>query len=402
MKAVFLLAVVVAAVIAAPLLNADAVDRIEGRYIVVFKTGASDHQRTTHMARIRGVHAGTGVIRTQFNIGDFHGYTAQLSNESLQAVMASPEVDYIEVDQVVRVSQTCSRQQQTPSWGLERIDEREINLDGDYTYNSNNGRGVNVYIVDTGIYLGHSDYAGRVVWGINTVDQVNDDCNGHGTHVAGTVGGTLYGVAKQSTLIAVKVLNCAGSGSWEAVIGGVNYVAAQHKSNGTRPSVANMSLGGGFTAALNQAVAAAVTAGVTFVVAGGNENTDACTRSPASEPLAITVGSTAMDQFGLEPTDERSSFSNYGTCVDVWAPGSLITSAWIGGPNAVRTISGTSMASPHVAGVASAILSADPTLTPLQVEELINAKATIDAVDLLCPRTGNCLQSPNRLLYNIC
>jgi serine protease len=399
-------AALVACAVAAPLLNANAANKIADRYIVVFRADASDATRAAHMTRLRGVHASLSAVRTEFEIESFRGYTVRAANTTLESILSAPEVDYVEVDQVVRVSQTCTRQLQTPSWGLERIDERKINLDGSFVHDTKGGAGVDTYIVDTGIYLKHNDYAGRVSWGGNfAADGVNDDCNGHGTHVAGTVAGTLYGVAKHAHLVAVKVLACDGSGSYEGVIQGVQYVASSHKKT-TRPSVANMSLGGGLSTAVNQAVAAAVSAGVTFVVAGGNENTDACTRSPASEKSAITVGSTAVDENGITPTDDRSSFSNYGSCLDIFAPGSLITSSWIGSPSAVKTISGTSMAAPHVAGAAAVLLSGTPSLTPAQVKTALNNAATTSAVDLNCPTSGPsstiCKASPNRLLYTAC
>jgi len=283
---------------------------------------------------------------------------------------------------------------------LDRIGERQLDLDGTYTYDSDSASSVTAYIVDTGIFTTHVDFGGRAVWGDNFVDTQDTDCNGHGTHVAGTVGGTSYGVAKKTTLIAVKVLNCGGSGSNAGVISGVTYVGNDHKSKNNK-AVANMSLGGGLSTALNAAVAAAVQTGVTFVVAAGNSDDDACYYSPASEKTAISVAATDVGEEGVTNVDIRSSYSNYGTCTDVFAPGTAITSAWIGTTTATRTISGTSMASPHVCGVAAIILDQNPSYTPAQVGAAIVSTATQNEIDLQCSDSA-CLQSPNLLVYKTC
>jgi len=231
------------------------------------------------------------------------------------------------------------------------------------------------------------------------VMEKNTDCNGHGTHVAGTVGGALYGVAKKVSIIAVKVLGCTGSGTNSGVISGVQYTATNRKG---KPTVANMSLGGGYSQALNDAVKAAVNAGVVFAVAAGNENQDACNVSPASEASAITVGATDVEDKGSETQiDIRASYSNFGKCVKVLAPGSLIKSAWYTSNTATNTISGTSMASPHVAGVSALILGENPTATPAQVLSTLVSQSTGDEIDLACTSTA-CRATPNKLLYSAC
>jgi subtilisin family serine protease len=269
----------------------------------------------------------------------------------------------------------------TPSWGLDRIDAAS-GLNSSYTY-PNDGTGVTAYIVDTGINLTSSDFTGRILTGTDFIDGgAPDDCNGHGTHVAGTVGGTKYGVAKNVKIVSVRVLNCSGSGSTSGVIAGVDWVTA----NAIKPAVANMSLGGGVSATLNAAVARAVSSGVTFAVAAGNSSADACGSSPSSEPSAITVGATTT-------ADAMASYSNFGPCVDINAPGSGITSDWIGGATATNTISGTSMASPHVAGAAALYLAANPTATPASVVADLTANATANKLTSLGAGT------PNKLLY---
>jgi len=274
-------------------------------------------------------------------------------------------------------------------------------LDEVYPYTSTAGTGTDSYIVDTGILITPSDFGGRAIWGANYVDTQNTDCNGHGTHVAGTTGGTLYGVAKKTTLIAVKVLGCDGSGTNAGVINGINYVATSYASR-KKPSVANMSLGGSKSTALNSAVAAVVRAGVSFAVAAGNDNNDACNTSPASEPTAICVGATSTATSGMTMKDVRSTFSNFGKCVDVFAPGTLITSDWIGSNTAVRTISGTSMASPHVAGAVALLLGDNPQWTPDQITTAILGGSTPNLIDLLCGTSTVCQQSPNKLLHTSC
>lgn len=307
---------------------------------------------------------------------------ANLSDEAVAVLRASAGVAYVEEDQIMTADDV---QLNPPSWGLDRIDQRALPLDKSFT-SDNAGAGVTAYIVDTGINGSSTDFTGRILSGKDFVDNDNDpaDCHGHGTHVAGTVVGTKYGIAKAANVVAIRVLNCRGSGSNSGVIAGVDWVAA----NAAKPAVANMSLGGGYSSALNAAVARAVDAGVTFAVAAGNSNANACNYSPSSEPKALTVGATTS-------SDAKASYSNYGTCVDIQAPGSSITSDWIGSATATNTISGTSMASPHVAGAAALVLgtSGNGGLTPAQVGTQLVANATSGVV------TGLPSGTVNKLLY---
>ncbi|MBD3654404.1 S8 family serine peptidase [Kangiella sp.] len=307
------------------------------------------------------------------------GGVFNMSEKAAQKLAQDPNVLLVEEDQIVSINAT----QNNATWGIDRVDQRDLPLSGSYTYNTT-ASNVNAYIIDTGILNSHSEFGGRSVSGIDTVDNDSDatDCNGHGTHVAGTVGGSTYGVAKSVNLIGVRVLNCQGSGTNSGVVAGIDWVANNH----VKPAVANMSLGGGASSATDNAVANLVASGVTVVVAAGNDNSDACNYSPAREPSAITVGSTASN-------DSRSSFSNYGSCLDIYAPGSSITSAWHDG--GTNTISGTSMASPHVAGVAALYLADNPSATPSQVDSAIEGAATTGKVT--DAKTG----SPNLLLYSL-
>lgn len=271
--------------------------------------------------------------------------------------------------------------QSPATWGIDRVDQRDLPLSNSYSV-SGDGSGVTAYIIDTGIHHSHNEFGGRASFGINTIGDGNDeDCNGHGTHVAGTVGGSTYGVAKNVNLVSVKVLDCGGSGSWAGVIEGIEWTMNDAAG---KKATANMSLGGGQVASVNAAVAALVTSGVPTVVAAGNDNADACDFSPASEPSAITVGSTTNN-------DSRSSFSNYGSCLDIYAPGSGITSAWIGSDSSTITISGTSMASPHVCGSVALLLEAG--IDVADVDGELATRSTADKVNDARPG------SPNRLLY---
>ncbi|MFJ9316467.1 S8 family peptidase [Pimelobacter simplex] len=292
-----------------------------------------------------------------------NGFAATLTDALLTLLRGDARVRSIELDRTVRASDT---QRPTASWGQDRVDQRDLPLDNGYTYTST-GSGVDVYVVDTGLQLAHPDFGGRAVSGTDTVDGDTDasDCNGHGTHVAGTIGGTKHGLAKQARLIGVRVLDCKGSGATSGVIAGLDWVAANHQAG--RPAVANMSLGGGASSTLDAAVQRVIADGVTMAVAAGNEGADACGSSPARVPDALTVA--ASDR-----TDARASFSNRGTCVDLFAPGVDITSDWLDG--GTNTISGTSMASPHVAGAAALYLSAHPTATPSAVSSAILASTT--------------------------
>ena len=266
------------------------------------------------------------------------------------------------------VYKTGSGTQVTPeSWGLDRIDQTALPLGSNYSYNTS-GAGVTAYIVDTGILASHLEFAGRVRSGFTSINdgRGTNDCEGHGTHVAGTVGGARFGVAKDVSLVAVRVLDCLGSGTTSGVIAGINWAIADHVSG---PAVMNLSLGGGFSASMNAAIAAAVADGITVVVASGNSNADACLSSPASEPTAITVN--ASDR-----TDARATFSNFGTCTDIYAPGVSILSADAINSTSTATLSGTSMATPHVAGAAARVLETNPSLTPAEVWSALSSAAT--------------------------
>lgn len=288
------------------------------------------------------------------------GGVYDMTSAEAEELSLNPNVAYIEKDQVVSINATT---QSNATWGLDRIDQTSLPLNQTYNYEGN-GSGVNVYVIDTGVRNTHEQFGGRSVSGFDFIDNDSDssDCNGHGTHVAGTIAGSTYGVAKGAKIYGVRVLDCEGSGTTSGVIAGVEWVTAQHK----KPAVANMSLGGGTSQALDDAVKASIKAGVTYAVAAGNSNVSACNSSPSRVAEAITVGSSTSG-------DSRSDFSNYGTCVSVFAPGSDITSAWYNSNSATKKISGTSMASPHVAGVAALYLASNASSTPAQVKAALLA-----------------------------
>jgi len=372
---------------------------IPGRYIFQFHKDALSASKESFLSTFEQIPG--NVLRQVWTIGDFHAFSCESTEEFVSSAKIGGLFKTVESDMTVHTMQTQCVTQSGATWGIDRISERSIELDGDYQYEYD-GLNTDSYIIDTGILITHNEFSSRAVWGATfTGDNNNNDCNGHGTHVAGTVGGVLYGVAKKVSLIAVKVLNCGGSGSYEGVIAGINWTVQQHQAK-RRPSTANMSLGGGYHQATNDATEAAVRAGVVMVVAGGNSNADACNYSPASAELAITVGATDVGSSGGAQQDIRSSFSNFGTCTDNFAPGTMITSAWIGSNTATRTISGTSMAAPHVCGVANLILDEFKTWTPAQVEEHMHDKSTKGIINLLCGNRAACLQSPNRMLYSAC
>jgi len=404
--AILLIAISSFAVHAAPLRQIDESNSIPNQYIVVFGMNVTSAERDIHLETLFLNFVAEKDFDNKFlhsfDINWFRGFSAVLSPRMLELQRSSPYVAYIEQDAVITAFQSCTVQDTNVPWGLDRISEEVLNLDGNYVY-PNTGENVDVYVVDTGINIAHEEFEGRAVWGINYVDDNNNDCNGHGTHVAGTIGSKTYGVAKKVTLTAVKVLNCAGSGSYEGVVAGVNWVTQQY-SKRMRPSTANLSLGGPISETLDEAITASIEAGVVFVVAAGNSNDNACNYSPANVPSAISVGATSVaDRQGVEE-DVRSSFSNYGECVTVFAPGSLIESTWIGDKNTEKkTISGTSMASPHVCGVVAEYLDAHPSATPAQVRTWLVSQAVQSDIDLACKGAyfpDSCNQSPN-LLANL-
>ena len=361
------------------IVNAAGPTAIADSYIVVLRdTSALRASGVPALARqLAGRHDGA-VSRTYQSA--LRGFSVRLSEVNARRLAAEPAVAFIEQDHTVTISGT---QTNPPSWGLDRIDQRDLPVDRSYTYPTT-ASNVRAYIIDTGIRTTHTDFGGRAVSGRDTVDNDNDatDCNGHGTHVAGTVGGGAYGVAKGVQLVGVRVLDCAGSGSNAGVIAGVDWVTA----DAVKPAVANMSLGGGVSTALGTSVRNSINSGITYALAAGNENTSACNSSPSRVAEAITVGATGSN-------DARASFSNYGTCVDIFAPGVDITSAWSTSDTATNRISGTSMASPHVAGAAALYVSTNTTATPQQVRDNLVNTSTPNKVTN--PGTG----SPNRLLY---
>ncbi|HEX6871721.1 MAG TPA: S8 family serine peptidase [Micromonosporaceae bacterium] len=347
-------------------------------YIVVLPDTVAVADVTTTAQGLANRYGGA-VVRTYQHA--LRGFELRTSAAAAARLAADAAVKYVEQNRTVSLAGT---QSPTPSWGLDRIDQRNLPLDNSYTY-PNTGSGVRAYIIDTGIRFSHSDFGGRAVSGFDAIDGgTADDCHGHGTHVSGTVGGTTYGVAKTVTLVGVRVLDCAGSGTYAQVISGINWVTGDHAAGA--PAAANMSLGGGFDQATNDAVTNSIADGVTYAIAAGNSAANACNYSPASTPNAITVGAT-------DSTDARASYSNFGTCLDIFAPGTSITSAWNTSDTATNTISGTSMATPHVAGAAALVLAANPTYTPQQVRDKLVADATPNVVTN--PGTG----SPNLLLY---
>jgi subtilisin family serine protease len=343
--------------------DADA-ELIPGQYIVVFNDRARD---IPGLARQLTAAHGGSLLYTYTRA--VRGFAVQLPARAAAALARNPNVAYVEQDQVARAVTTESN----ATWGIDRIDQRSLPLSGTYTY-ANTGAGVTAYIIDTGILTSHSEFGGRASVGYDAIGDGRNgiDCNGHGTHVSGTVGGTTYGVAKGVTLKAVRVLNCSGSGSWSGVVAGIDWVVANHAA-GT-PAVSNMSLGGGASTTVDDAVKRMIADGVASAVAAGNGNQggraqDACKYSPARVPEAMTIGATTN-------TDAKTSWSNYGNCVDWFAPGSGITSAWIGSNTATNTISGTSMATPHTTGVAALYLESSPGASPQTVRDALYANTT--------------------------
>ncbi len=364
---------------------------IPGQYIVVLKDDLVMSASVTAVAAEMAATYGGALVQTYSDALNGFAINVPLEKSALAVAGLSQDerVELVEQDTIVAITEAdaVDTTQTGATWGLDRIDQRNRPLNGTFIYNRT-GTGVKVYIIDTGIRIAHNQFGGRATDGYDAVDGSLPaaDCNGHGTHVAGTVGGSTYGVAKGVQLYAVRVLNCSGSGSTSGVIAGINWVTQQKQLNPSIPAVANMSLGGSASSALDAAIQNSINRGVTYAIAGGNSNANACNYSPARVGAAITVGATTS-------ADARASYSNYGTCLDLFAPGSSITSAWYTSNTAINTISGTSMATPHVAGVAALYLQSNPAASPSMVASALTGNATSGVV------TNRGTGSPNRLLF---
>jgi subtilisin family serine protease len=375
-------ALISSSLLATTLRDLDNPNRIPDHYIVKLKADAnrdslSSADYVLQEADRLQMNYGIKVLQQYTHV--FSGFSIKAKDDQLEALLQDPNVERVEVNKVVRINTV----QASATWGIDRVDSRR-GLDRTYNYSST-GQGVHAYIIDTGTRTTHSEFKGRVGQGFSSINDANgaNDCHGHGTHVSGTIGGSTYGVAKNVIVHGVRVLGCDGSGDDAGVIAGIDWVA----KNAIKPAVANMSLGGDKSQSLDEAVQAAVNSGVVFVVAAGNENQNACNVSPSNVPEAITVGATTR-------TDSRASYSNFGKCVDIFAPGSSITSAWRTNDTATSTISGTSMASPHVAGVVALYLEENPKATPAEIDALVKKNATPNIVKN--PGTA----SPNLFIYS--
>ena len=375
-----LAALAVGMVVVAAGLPAGASSASTKSYIVVFEDSVT---RPGAIARAQVERLGGSVTHVYRHA--LPGYSAELPAAAVTALRADVRVDFVEADSAMHASGS----QTNAPWGLDRTDQRARPLNGTYNYTAT-GAGVTAYVIDTGIRLTHAQFGGRAVSGVDYVDGgTAADCDGHGTHVAGTVGGSTYGIAKSVTLVAVRVLDCAGSGYTSDVIAGVDWVTGHHV--GSAPAVANMSLGGGASSALDTAVSNSINDGVSYAVAAGNGNIvgvaqDACKSSPARVGAAITIGAT-------NSSDQKASWSNYGACVDFFAPGVSIVSAGVSGDTATATMSGTSMAAPHVAGVAALYLQNNTSASPATVRNALYDLTTKGIVT--SSKTTN-----NHLLYS--
>jgi subtilisin family serine protease len=346
---------------------------IRGDYIVVFRDNVPD---VAQAARTKAAQHGAAAKFTYTNV--LKGFAATLPDAAVEALRNDPDVLYIEEDQEVHSTTTVT----AASWGLDRVDQRNLPLSGTYSYNATATQqaAVRAYIIDTGIQTGHADFGGRASAVYDAFGGSGQDCNGHGTHVAGTVGGATYGIAKSIKLRAVRVLDCNGSGSNSGVIAGMDWVAA----NKILPAVANMSLGGGFSSAVNTSANNLANSGVFLAVAAGNSNANACNYSPSSAANVTSVAASTS-------TDAKASYSNFGSCVHLYAPGSSIKSDWLNG--GTNTISGTSMASPHVTGVAALYKAVNGNASFSTIRSWLTTNATANVI------SGNPSGTPNRLLY---
>ncbi|KAI9340953.1 serine protease 1 [Pilaira anomala] len=393
----------------APLYLSPEAETIANSYIVVLKDHLNAKEMKQHATWINSLssntrysdwlnpHVTTAGIQHVYDTPKLKGYSGKFDEKILRAIRESEDVAFVEHDSMVYANEL----QRNAPWGLARVSHPNpltFKNYQQYEYNPNGGEGVKVYVIDTGVNVDHVDFNGRAIWGKTVPNGDRDeDGNGHGSHCAGTIGGARYGIAKKSIPVAVKVLRSNGSGTMSDVVRGVDWATGEHlkeqanaqaKGDKYKGAVANMSLGGGKSPSLDLAVNGAVDSGIVFAVAAGNDNADACNYSPAAAELAITVGASTI-------SDERAYFSNYGECVDVFAPGLNVLSVWRGSRWATNTISGTSMASPHVAGLAAYFLSLEEgKVTPKQIKDKILKMATKDALDNLPTDT------PNLLIYN--
>ncbi|MDQ3288425.1 MAG: S8 family peptidase [Pseudomonadota bacterium] len=357
---------------------------LEGKYIVVLKEDSLTGPGAQGLAIAVEQAAVDLAAKFDLNVERVYGhalagFAVDASEQNVARLLNDPRVEYVEEDSMVYPTTT----QSGATWGLDRVDQRDRPLNGTYIYTPT-ASNVRVYVIDSGILASHTQFGGRVLAGATAISdgRGSSDCNGHGTHVAGTIGGSTWGVAKAVKLVPVRVFGCTGGSANSTIISGIDWVRA----NAVRPAVANMSLGGGASSATDTATNNLINSGVTVVVAAGNDNANACNYSPARVANAITVGSTSSN-------DYRSSFSNYGSCVNIFAPGSSIKSAWYTSTSATNTISGTSMASPHVAGAAALYLSGNTGASPATVRSALYNKSTTGR--LYSIGSG----SPNRLLY---